>query len=113
MRIAQKLDNALSEINAEFYSDFYLGEGEDYGYYDQLTDTPDGFGDDEAEFEIQSGIVHFFTKTEQNFKKEKIKKLLREAGFKLGQSYEQHESDTGYTHFSFEFETFRAISQEE
>lgn len=112
MNISDKLDNALQSFPAPFYRDFYVGEGEDYGYYDQMTDTPDGFGDDFPEIEIQSAYVHFFTKTGQKAKHKTIKNLLWRAGLRIKSSYEQHELDTGYTHFTYEVETFEVIKEE-
>ena len=102
MTIIEKLDKVLEPMGFAFYPGFYANKGEDYGVYDEITDEPDMFADDEPNVYIRSCRVHIFVKKDREKQKRKLRVLLRNADFTIGETYEQHEENTGYTHITFE-----------
>ncbi|MBQ8574824.1 MAG: hypothetical protein IJ447_02110 [Clostridia bacterium] len=106
MTLIQKLDEVLKPMGFEFFPNVYTGNGIEYGIYDNITEGGDLFCDDAPEFCVTSFRVHIYVLDDRIKKKKQLKSLLRSAGFLLGDITEQHEKETGYTHYTFEVETF-------
>lgn len=114
MTIIEKLDNAVASMNLPSYPEFFEGDGKtEYIVYDGMQDTSDIHGDNRPDVEINFGRVHLFVLNNPQQKKNKYRRLLREAGFCISSTYEQYEPETGYTHFSFEYETYEIINTQE
>ena len=102
MTLIQKLDRTLSELNITFYPGYYQGNGEDYGIYEGIVESPEISADNEAQITICECNVHLFVKSKQSQKKRKLLKLLKNADFTVGDVYEQYETETNYTHYIVE-----------
>jgi len=92
MTLIQKLDRTLSELNITFYPGYYQGDGEDYGIYEGIVESPEMSADNETQITICECNVHLF-------EKRKLLKLLKSADFAVGDVYEQYETETNYTHY--------------
>lgn len=99
MTLIQKLDRTLSELNTTFYPGYYQGNGEDYGIYEGIVESPEMSADNETQITICECNVHLFAKSKQSQKKRKLLKLLKNADFTVGDVYEQYEAETNYTHY--------------
>lgn len=99
MTLIQKLDRTLSELNITFYPCYYQGNGEDYGVYEGIVESPEMSADNETQITICECNVHLFVKSKQSQKKRKLLKLLKNADFTVGDVYEQYEAETNYTHY--------------
>lgn len=99
MTLIQKLDRTLSELNIMFYPGYCQGNGEDYGIYEGIVESPEISADNEAQITICECNVHLFVKSKQSQKKRKLLKLLKNADFTVGDVYEQYEAETNYTHY--------------
>lgn len=106
MTLIQMLDEVLKPVGFTFYPGEYKGNGAEYGVYDNITESGELYCDDAPEFCVTSFRVHIFVLDNRIEKKKTVKSLLRSAGFLLGDIIEQHEKETGYTHYTFEVETF-------
>lgn len=102
MTLIQKLDRTLSELNITFYPGYYQGDGEDYGIYEGIVESPEISADNETQITICECNVHLFVKSKQSQKKRKLLKLLKSADFTIGDVYEQYEIETNYTHYIVE-----------
>lgn len=113
MTLIQQLDEILKPMGFDFYPGEYEGKGAEYGIYDNITENGELYGDNEPEFNVISFRVHIYVLNNRVKKKKIVKSLLRSAGFLLGEITEQKEKDTGYTHYTFEVETFGPEGGEE
>ena len=102
MTLIQKLDKTLSELNITFYPGYYQGNGEDYGIYEGIVESPEISADNETQITICECNIHLFVKSKQSQKKRKLLKLLKSADFTVGDVYEQYETETNYTHYIVE-----------
>lgn len=105
MTLIEKLDKTLKPLGFPFYPHEYTGDVTEYGIYDDFTESGDLFCDNLPEFCVTSFRVHIYVLQNRIKKKNTVKSLLRSAGFLLGDITEQHEKETGYTHYTFEVET--------
>jgi hypothetical protein len=106
MTLIQKLDEVLSPLNMPFYPDEYEGNGIEYGIYDNFREGGDLYCDDNPDYCVTTFRVHLYVLNNRIKKKKKTKSLLRSAGFLISEIIEQKEKETGYTHYTFEVETF-------
>lgn len=106
MTLIEKLDEVLKPVGFTFYPGEYKGNGAEYGVYDNITDSGELYCDDVLELSVTSLRVHIFVLNDRIKKKNTVKSLLCSAGFCLGDIIEQHEKETGYTHYTFEVEFF-------
>lgn len=104
MILIDELDKALAPLGLTFFNGFYEGTDIEYGVYDELKEIPALFGDNDEDITVGTGRAHIYVRTERDTKKKTLKNLLKSAGFVLGDTYEDYESDTDYTHFMVEFE---------
>ena len=102
MTLTEKLDAALAPLGIEFYRQWSPPTEGEYGVYDQITESPELYADDRPNEIVTSCNVHLFVKGERNQKKRRLRQLLLEAGFCMGDLLESYEADTGYTHFIIE-----------
>lgn len=109
MSMVDRLDEALQQMSMEFYPYFYAGKDTDYGVYDEIIEEPDNFADDEPQDYVCSARVHLFVRENRAALKKQLRRQLRAAGFNLGETYEQYESDTGYTHYTVEVSDCTAV----
>ena len=59
MTLIQKLDRALSELNIMFYPGYYQGNGEDYGIYEGIVESPEMSADNEAQMFLKKSLTVF------------------------------------------------------
>ncbi len=102
MTLIQKLDKTLSELDITFYPGYYQGDGEDYGIYEGITESPELSADNETQITICECNVHLFAKNKQSRKKKKLLELLKNNDFTISNIYEQYELETNYTHYIVE-----------
>lgn len=113
MTIIQRLDTILNDMGIVFYPGYHEGDGDDYGVYEGMTDSPDIFADNQSQVTICACNVHLFVKEEKVRKKRKLLRLLRSADICVGDIYEQYEAETGYTHYIVELEMLGENEMEE
>lgn len=104
MTANDKITEALQSLNLPTKPFKYTGNKTEYIIITPVVDTPTLHGDDVAIYDVNTTMVHYFSKCKTEEKKKEIRRLLVLAGFVINSIVDLYENDTGFNHVVFTVE---------
>lgn len=98
MSVSERVKSILGVLKMPVKPDVYRGKAEEYIVFNVPDERPALSGDDLDLVDEITVQVHYYTKSNPNPTKKKIRRLLRLGGFVITSTNQFYEDDTGYTH---------------
>lgn len=103
MEVNEKLQNALGGITGNVWELICPEEKppDEYIVYNSGLDTPEDFGDNEAQEWTNHVQVHLYTVGNYKIVKKAIKKALNKNGFTISEIERMYDKESGHFHICF------------
>ena len=104
---------ALSGLGVPVYPYFASGSGAEYIAFLESSNGPEDFADNEAQVDLVTVQVHYFTKRDPSGTARAIRRALRRAGFLIQNTESLHEHDPPLFHTVIEAELYGLAEEQE